>query len=216
MGWRSLFGSVLCATVIACARGVPAPPFTTPMDKVPAESIRTYLADLKWDTRDGAGDVQQLVVCGKSCRVGPLVGIFPERRIHHNKTKNLAEGAGRIIAKIINYDTTEGYPRLNIGAGDTVYWAVDSIRSVKRGLSEGRSLFISAEAMRTGRRTLAVQRPVRLFDHPDSVVKTSAARWVYDSTDYREKGAPGGEEDQLARMGEMMTWAVCKTGGCCR
>ena len=50
----------------------------------------------------------------------------------HNKTSNLAEGAGRIIAQIINYDSTEGYLPLNLGKGDTVYWAVDSIVPVNR------------------------------------------------------------------------------------
>lgn len=218
MEWKSLSASLLWAASIACAHGVPAPPFTTPMDRVPAESIQAYLSKLKFDYRDGAGDVQHLLVnCEKSCQLGPLVGIFPERRIEGNKSSNLAEGAGRIIAQIINYDTKNPYPQLNLGAGDTVYWAVDSVVRVDRNMSRGRSLFISTQAMRTRRDSLATKRTLRLFEHPDSVVKTSAARWVLDSLNYEEKGAPGGEGEGLVRwMREMTTWANCKSGGCCR
>ena len=214
MGWRSLSGSLLCAAGLACAGGVPAPPFTTPIDRVPADSIRAYLNELEFDHRDGAGDVQHLLVdCAKACRVGPLVGVFPERRIHHNSTSNLAEGAGRIIAQIINYDTTQGYLPLNLGKGDTVYWAVDSLQ-VTRDSSRGRSLFVSAEAMRTRRDSLAVKRPLKYRQHP--VVEYAAARWVLDTTYYPDRGAPGGEGDASMLVIQMTAWGVCKSGGCCK
>ena len=218
MEWKFLSGSLLWAASIACAHPVPAPPFTTPMDRVPAESIQAYLPKLKFDYRDGAGDVQHLLVnCEQSCQLGPLVGIFPEQRIQGNKTSHLAEGAGRIIAQIINYDKKNGYPELNLGPGDTVYWAVDSVVRVNRDMSRGRSLFISAQAMSTRRDSFATKRVLRLFEHPDSVIKTSAARWVLDSLNYDEKGAPGGEGEGLIRwMRTMTTWANCKSGGCCR
>ena len=217
MQWKSLSGSLLWVASIACAHAVPAPPFTTPIDRVPAESIQAYLGKLKFDYRDGAGDIQHLLVnCEQSCQVGPLVGIFPERRIQGNKTKHLAEGAGRIIAQIINYDSTP-YPALNLGAKDTVYWAVDSVVRVNRDMSRGRSILISTHAMRTRRDSLATVRVLRLFEHPDSVIKTSAARWVLDSLDYDEKGAPGGGgEGSIRWMRTMATWANCKSGGCCR
>ena len=187
------------------------------MDRVSPDSIQAYLTKLKFDHREGAGDVQHLLVdCAKVCRVGPLVGVFPERRIPHNKTSNLAEGAGRIIAQIINYDSTEGYLPLNLGKGDTVYWAVDSIVPVNRESSRGRSLFISAEAMRTRRDSIAAKRPVTLTEHGDDVVTSPAARWVLDSTYYSGKGAPGGEADAIIRMIGMTTWANCKSGACCR
>ena len=218
MEWKSLSAGLLAAASVACAHGVPAPPFTTPMDRVPAESIQAYLKDLRFDYRDGAGDVQHLLVnCEQSCQLGPLVGIFPERRIEGNKTSSLAEGAGRIIAQIINYDKTTPYPALNLGANDTVYWAVDSVVRVNRDMSRGRSIFISTQAMRARRDSVAITHALRLFEHPDSVIKTSAARWVLDSLNYDEKGAPGGGGEGLIRwMRTMTTWANCKSGGCCR
>ncbi len=93
MEWKSLSASLLGAASIACAHGVPAPPFATPMDRVPAESIQAYLKNLKFDYRDGAGDVQHLLVnCEQSCQLGPLVGIFPEKRIEAQQEQQSGRG----------------------------------------------------------------------------------------------------------------------------
>ena len=215
--WKSSAACGVALLMLACAPGVPAPSFPTPFDVVAPDSIRAYLARLKFDYRDGAGDAQHLLLgCPAACRVGPLVAIYPEKRIHNNKHSNLATGPGRIIAQLINQDDTASYLPLNLGPRDTVYWAVDSVTPVNRELSRGRSLFISAAALRGERGPVVVRDTLFIDEHPDEeTIKTSAARWIVDTTGYIGREVPGGDVRML-QLWALAVWANCKSGGCCR
>ncbi len=210
---------VLGCAAIGCAGGVPAPEFVTPFDKVSADSIRSYLGVLEFDHRDGVGDDQNLLLgCPDACRPGPRVAVYPERRSHQNSEKSLATGPGRIIATIINRDSTQDYAPLNLRVGDTLYWAVDSVRTENKTLSRGRSLYISARALREGRGPAVVaHRPLVIDKHPgQEPLNTSLARWVFDSAGYGDVETPGGHSSLDLRMWIMATWGNCVKIGCCR
>jgi hypothetical protein len=209
---------IVALGTFACAyRGVPAPAFTTPFDVVAPDSMRTYIAQLRFDRREGAGDAQPLVVgCPKDCRVGPVVAIQPEKRTHKNSEESLATGPGRIIARIINRDRDEGYPALNLGPGDTVYWAVDSVRPVRRNLSTGRSLYISARGLRGETKTAVLKRIVNVRHHPDDDPwKEALARWVPADSTYHDDETPGGGVSFYPQMRAMTTWGNCRSQSCC-
>ena len=211
--------AIIALMAVACTpAGVPEPDFATPFDRVAPDSIRAYLGKLKFDERDGAGDEQPLIVdCPDACKIGPQVAVHPERRSHNNSRDNLATGPGRIVARFINRDQKQGYPRLNLAPGDTVYWAVDSVRQVSDSLSRGRSLYISAAALRAGRGPVATTGPLFIDEHPDQEkVNTAVARWIFDSTSYEPRDTPGGHPRQGERIWTMVAWGNCKSGGCCR
>ena len=209
---------VLTFGALACARGVPAPEFPTPFDVVAPDSIRTHLEDLEFDERDGAGDEQPLVLgCPAACRIGPQVALHPERRTHKNSANSLAKGPGRIIARMINRDQKEGYPKFNLAPGDTVYWAVDSVMPVSRKFSRGRSLYISAKGLRGEQRPVVLPGPLLILEHPDEeTVEAALARWVVDSAGYDDAETPGGNARSMPRLWTMAAWANCKSSGCCR
>jgi hypothetical protein len=210
--------------VMACAyRGVPAPAFTTPFDKVSPDSIRDYVKLLlRFDEREGAGDRQPLIVgCPAACRIGPEVSIQPEKRTHRNSVASLAEGPGRIIARIINHDAKEGYPPLNLGPGDTVYWAVDQVKPVRDTVSVGRSLYITARGLRGETKTVVLPKRVYVRDHPHQESwKQALARWIpvdstyEDSTDIHYE-APGGGAAELLLYRALATWGNCRSNSCC-
>jgi len=217
--------AVACATVrepVPPPDPVPAPDFVTPFDATPRESIRQYLGKLEFDTiTDGAGDTQFLLTgCPNACRVGPLLSIYPERRSHNNSGKDLAEGPGRIVAVLINHDKTDSAPQFNLGPGDTVYWAVDSVRRGKDGLTRGRSHYISNRALRSGRDTVVKTKSVLIKDHPSYGLKMAIARWVFDTTSYGERDlqegeTPGGNPVQGQLIWTMATWGSCRKNSCC-
>lgn len=198
---RLSLGSVtLLVLVWACEPGTPAPGFPASYDSVGSDTLLAYIVDtLKFDTIAGVGDEQRLMLgtCPGACSHGPRVKIEPERRSYRNRIASLG-GQGRIIARMINYDTT-GYPKFNLGGNDTVYWAVtradsttnpDSLRST--------SLFISIQGLR-GTRT-----PVITYD-----------------TGYVEKHGYGYYgEHALARWiwsdADETSWGSCAKGACCR
>ncbi|HZN99413.1 MAG TPA: hypothetical protein VFB61_16940 [Gemmatimonadales bacterium] len=209
---------VLGCAAIGCAGGVPKPDFVTPFDKASPREIQDYLGKLEFDHRDGVGDDQILLLgCPDACRSGPRVAVYPERRSHGNSEKNLATGPGRIVATIINKDSTD-YAPLNLRAGDTLYWAVDSVHSTGERLSRGRSLYISARALREGRGPAVVaRRPLVIEKHPDQKpLGISLARWVFDSAGYGDVETPGGHSSLDMQMWVMATWGNCVKIGCCR
>ena len=65
-----------------------------------------------------------------------MVAIHPEKRTHKNTAESLAKEPGRIIARMINRDQKEGYAKFNLAPGDTVYWAVDSVKPVSKSFPE--------------------------------------------------------------------------------
>jgi hypothetical protein len=209
--------ATLVLAALACAPGVPEPEFVTPFDKAAPDSIRAYLSQLEFDERDGSGDEQPLLIdCPDACRIGPRVAVHPEKRSHNNNADDLATGPGRIVARFINRDQKEGYPRLNLAPGDTVYWAVDSVRSVDKRLSRGRSLYISARGLRESRAGSVTIGPLFIDEHPDQKkVNTAVARWIFDTTSYEERETPGGHTDFM-RVWSMVAWGNCKSSGCCR
>jgi len=181
-------------------RGTPGPKFTTPFDSVSRDSLLDYVDnDLQWDEREGAGDMQRLMLgeCPDSCHYGPRVVIQPEKRAHQNRSSSLSTRPGRIIARFINMDGVE-YPKMNIGAHDTVYWAVDRVQPVNESVSGGRSLFISRKKLH-GALSVTPAKPETLVvnEHPSGYWKQSLARWVWSDSDETR-------------------WGTCKDGGCCR
>jgi hypothetical protein len=217
--WTYVRLLALGCAAISCAGGVPAPDFVTPFDQASPDSIRTYLGKLDFDRRDGVGDDQILLLdCPDACRPGPRVAVYPERRSHENSGKSLGTGPGRIVARIINLDPKLDYAPLNLRAGDTLYWAVDSVRSESKRVSRGRSLYVSARALREGRGPAVVaRRPLIIDEHPDQKpVKTSLARWIFDTTSYEKDETPGGHSSLEQRNWIMVAWGNCKSGGCCR
>jgi len=219
MAWSRVAVLGVGLALIACHGGVPAPPFVTPFDQTSPKSISDYLRQLDFDKRDGIGDDQKLLIgCPDRCQVGPRVAVYPERRTVQNHNDQLAKGPGRIVAQIINYDEKQSYAPLNLGPGDTLYWAVDSVRSESRTLSRGRSLYISARALREGRSPAVVaKRPLFIDEHPDQKQPgVSLARWIFDTTGYKTEVTPGGGEFAPQIIWTMVTWNNCKSGGCCR
>jgi (2Fe-2S) ferredoxin len=220
--WSHIPMLVVGLAGVACgANGVPAPGFLTPFNATAPDSIREYLGKLEFDKRDGAGDTQFLLTgCPRACRIGPLLSIYPERRSHNNSSENLAEGPGRIVAVLINHDMKDSAPQFNLGPQDTVYWAVDSVRQVKKGLSRGRSHYISARALRSGRDTVVKTDSVFIHEHRSKGLKMAIARWVFDTTRYGEGGygegdTPGGNPVQGQLIWTMATWGSCKRNSCC-
>jgi hypothetical protein len=210
---------VLVLGTFGCAAngGVPAPDFTTPFDAVAPESIQTYLGKLQFDDREGPGDVQFLVVgCPAACRVGPEVAIQPEKRNYRNSKESLMLGPGRIIARFINHDLTEGYPALNLAPGDTVFWAVDRVKPVDRNRSTGRSLYISLKGLREKSKSAVKPGSLRIQEHPDKESwKQSLARWVPTDSAYADDHTPGGGGPVASRLREFMAWGGCRSQSCC-
>lgn len=207
---------VLALGALACQGGVPAPGFTAPFDSVPRAKIRTYLKNLKFDKTRGAGDEKRLVVgCPDACREGPLVAIAPEFRTHRNSAKSLSQGPGRIIAQLINQDD-EPYPRYNLGPKDTVYWAVDRVKW-DRKKSKGRSLFISAQALRGERDSVPVTQELQIDHYDHRGDERALARWIPDTTgEYHGGMTPGGSVKMDFPQIQLIAWNNCKSGGCCR
>ena len=212
---------IVALGTFACAHGgVPAPDFTTPFDAATPEQIRSYLAKLRFDDREGPSDEQALPVgCPAACRPGPDVAIQPEKRIHRNSESSLAIGPGRIIARFINKDPTESYPDLNLGPKDTVYWAVDQVKpSSKENVSEGRSLYISARGLRGESKRVVVPGSLHVRHHPNwDPWKQALARWIpADSTYYDDHDeTPGGGSGVTTRIRALMSWGGCRSQSCC-
>ena len=153
----SLFA--VSVTVIAsaccgkCGPGTTGPTFTTAYDSTAFDTLLAYVSDttkLRFETIPALGDDQRLMLgtCPGACTHGPRVRIEPESLSYRNKVDTLINGPGRIIARMINSDTTP-YPKFNLGGLDTVYWAItradtttnpDSLSSV--------SLYISIKGLR--------------------------------------------------------------------
>ena len=180
-------------------KGTTPPGFSAPYDSVGSDTLLAYIVDtLTFDTIPGVGDEQRLMLgtCPGACTHGPRVKIEPERRSYRNKVSSL-HGQGRIIARMINYDTTE-YPKLNLGGHDTVYWAVtradttaapDSLRST--------SLFISIRGLRGTRTPVITYDTGYVENHGYGYYgKHALARWIWSDTD--ETG-----------------WGSCAKGACC-
>jgi hypothetical protein len=132
--------------------------------------------------------------CPNNCQYGPRVRIQPERRSHQNSSNSLSQRPGRVIARFINYDA-QTYPKLNIAAYDTVYWAVDRVEPVNDSLSRGRSLFISTKKLRS-MQPAAHSESLQVSEHASGYWRQALARWIWSETDETR-------------------WGTCKEGGCC-
>jgi hypothetical protein len=235
LDWRPVTNCglvVLAFGVLACERGV-VPDFAVPFDSATPTQIRAYVSKLHFDEREGSGDEERLTVgCPSACRAGPVVQVLPEIRSHKNDDRDLEGSPGRIIARLINRDKQQDYPALNLAAADTVYWAVDRVKRVSKDLSEGRSFFISAQGLRGGRDSVAVQRRLYIDEHPGQPAYTQAlARWLPAKTGSQgaslasargmsttQTGAQVQDQTQqeLLYMKPLALWNSCKIGGCCR
>jgi hypothetical protein len=187
-------------TVAAVACGTPAPSFSTPYDSVPADTLFAYITSrLQFDQRQWAGDSQRLMVgtCPSSCSHGPRVSIEPERRSHRNRSVTLEGDQGRIIARMINADTTP-YPKFNLAGLDTVYWSVSRVVPAGGDTSWGQSMYISTRGLRGTHPTPVVYDSALVETHSHSYYPQQAlARWIWSDTD-EEK------------------WGTCHRDGCCR
>ena len=208
---------VLAGGVLACAGGTPAPGGTTPLDARTPEEIRAYVTRLTFDERKASGDERTLPVgCPSACRPGPVVAIQPEENTHHNSSSDLAGSPGRIVARLINRDTLQGYPPLNLAPGDTVYWAVDSVRPIDRDSSRGNSLWISAAGLRGDKSHRTIREALHIEEHPDQPpYKQALARW-YEVKVYTERETPGGGVRDAFYYVMLQTWGNCTKGSCCQ
>jgi hypothetical protein len=190
----------LVLVAAACSPGTPAPSnFSAPYDSVPGDTLLAYIAsELQFDTRQWAGDSQRLMVgtCPGSCTHGPRVRIEPELRSHRNRAGVLQGRQGRIIARMINGDTTP-YPKYNIAGLDTVYWSVS--RVVAGGdTSRGQSMYISTRGLRGTHPTPVVYDSALVEQHPHSYYpKQALSLWIWSDSDETK-------------------WGTCNKDGCCR
>jgi hypothetical protein len=191
--------ALLSLPALACYTGTPGPSFSMPYDSVPPDTLLAYISSLQFDDREWAGDGQRLMVgtCPGSCSHGPLVRIEPEKRAHRNKTSSLQDNQGRIIARMINQSSTP-YPKYNLAADDTVYWAVREVGSYAGDSAWGASLYISTRGLRGTHPTAFEYDSALVERHPHSFyAKHALAHWVWSDTD-EEK------------------WGSCNKDGCCR
>jgi hypothetical protein len=215
-----------CKTLVQETVGVPPPDFAVPFDSATPGQILGYIEDkLRFDDRESSSDERPLPVgCPAACREGPVVAIQPEKRTHNNREAAL-RGNGRIIAKLINRDKKEAYPEYNLGLGDTVYWAVDKVKRVSKDLLEGRSLFISDQGLRANSPSAVLKRELYIDDHPGQEQDAQAlARWV-PRKDTRQGaavapawglGTTHSPTPTQGKIGVLVAWNNCKSGGCCR
>jgi hypothetical protein len=144
------------------------------------------------------------------------VAIQPEENTHRNSSSDLAGSPGRIIARLINRDKKQGYPPLNLAPGDTVYWAVDSVRPIDRDSSRGRSLWISAAGLRGDESHRTIRQALHISEHPDEPpYKQALARWYEVTTPYAERETPGGGGRGALYYVMLQTWGNCTGRACC-
>jgi hypothetical protein len=188
-------------TILACGYdGTPGPTFAGQYDSVAPDTLFAYINTLHFDSRHWAGDEQRLMVgtCPKACTHGPLVRIEPEEKAHKNSPDSLEHGPGRIIARMINYDSLE-YPKYNLAAYDTVYWVVRGVVPVNDSVARGVSLYVSTKALRGARRAPPVKYDSTgiVERHSYAYPKEALARWVWSDSDETK-------------------WGGCQSGGCCK
>jgi hypothetical protein len=222
--------SASCKNYSEQNRGVPTAGFA--FDKATPAQINAYINKLHFDERESSSDTRPLVVgCPSACREGPVVTIQPEKRTHKNGEAALG-GNGLIIAKMVNMDPKQDYPEYNLGAGDVVYWAVDSVKRVSPERLEGRSLFISAQGLAGKRDSIIVHRELYIDDHPGQEPdEQGLARWVprketsQGASIARAWGLEAAQPQTSTETTEhrrygiirvLMAWNNCKSGGCCR
>jgi hypothetical protein len=222
--------SVGCKHYDEQKEGVPTPGFA--LDAATPAQIRAYIGKLRFDPRESSSDTRPLVVgCPSACREGPVVTIHPEKRTHKNGEAALA-GNGPIIAMLVNLDPKHDYPAYNLGAGDTVYWAVGSVKRVSPERLEGRSLFISAQGLAGKRDSIVVHRELYIDDHPgEEADEQGLARWVprKETSEGASIARAWGldtvqlqaatqitEQSPYGIIRPLVAWNNCKSGGCCR
>lgn len=183
-------GLVGCQRYTGAPRTTAVPGFRMGDSVTPAdmERVERYVAGLKFDTARGAGDLQPLHLepCPPCTRHGPEVAIQPEMGTHRLTYGDLAAGA--IIAKLINPDTTLGYPRYGLDPGARVYWWVDRVDSRS---GRGRSIFFVF-----GARRRAVESDLVVTPHDSTAWWQGIARWFWGS--------------------EETAWGTCGDKGCCQ
>jgi hypothetical protein len=209
-------------------RGVTTPGFA--FETATPAQISNYIGKLHFDERESSSDTRPLVIgCPSACREGPEVAIHPEKRTHKNGEAALA-GNGLIIAKLVNKDQKQDYPEYNLAAGDSVYWAVDSVKRVSPERLEGRSLFISAQGLAGKGDSLIVHRELYVDDHPGQEPDGQGlARWVPRKEtsegasiarawglDTAQTPTQATEPSRYGIIRVLMAWNNCKSGGCCR
>jgi hypothetical protein len=204
-----LFLITITVGVCACHEGTPGPSqFSTPYDSTPPDTLLAYINSLHFDQREWAGDAQRLMLgtCPQSCRYGPLVRIEPERRAHRNSAADLEHRQGRNIARMINTDPI-AYPKFNLAARDTVFWAVSKVRPSRGDTAYGITMYISLRGLR-GTRSPAITYGKALVEKHSSYRDSSSysssfypsqalAQWVWSDSDETK-------------------WGNCTDGGCCR
>ena len=137
-----LGGTVELTPESALRNTVPAPEFAGQIETTPRAEFLSYARSLAFNHSEGAGDTQRLTVLDLMAVPpapvpGPLCRIEPLQAAADLERDELA--AGRVVARIINRDTTP-FPELALGPGDTTYWWVDSAAT-----GQWRTLLISSE-----------------------------------------------------------------------
>lgn len=192
---------VLLATP-ACAQTRPDHPSATRLQSAGRSNDSAALIvrysrsiDAEFDTAEGAGDKQRLMVgdCSsrpQTCRYGPLARIEPRLRRPNwegpsaRDTGVTARDSGEVIARIISDGP---YRKFNVQGRDTVYWWV--------GPREGRLVSIFTSSKR-GVRPLVSD--LEVGPHYDPLYwKQGLARWIWKDRDEA-------------------VWGTCDGGRCCR
>ncbi|MGH7751609.1 MAG: hypothetical protein ACREN5_02235 [Gemmatimonadales bacterium] len=185
-GWARIAGVALLA---ACS---PRPDGSAVDDRLLPDSVTSAAIDVAVRSAafagyPQAGDRQRLMLgtCPARCRYGPLVRIEPEGRSWTVPRDSLARG--RVVARLINEDPRQGYPKFALGPADTVYWWVDSVPT-----GRWRSIFKSS---RPGAR--AIVAGLQVDHHATQKWYQALARFVWS------------DEDE-------QSWVTCTKNGCCQ
>ena len=160
--------------------GPTTPAFAGQIETAPRAEILSYARGLSYDQSDGAGDTQRLTVIdllavppgptpGPPCRIEPMQSAADLQR------DELV--AGRIVARIINRDSTP-YPQLALGPRDTTYWWVDSATT-----GQWRTLLVSSQDT-----ILITPRSLSLV----SAFQDSTSRWGQALARWRWRGQDEG------------------------
>lgn len=132
------------------------------------------------------GDEQRLLVgTYPTGRHGPLAAIHPVTNSYAHEA--VEDPNGRLVARIINYDSLQGYAKLNLAPSDTVYWYV--YPDTGDGLTH-RSVLVSS------RTQTVLLLPLSLHGEPVRA-RQAMARFLW-------------------RDDDETTWVVCTWTQCCR
>jgi hypothetical protein len=98
---------------------------------------------------------------------------------------------------MINNDSI-GYPKYNLAAHDTVYWAVGRVAPSKDSVARGTSMYFSIRGLRGSKDAVVKYETAKVEKHSGGYyAKEALARWEWNDSDETK-------------------WGSCAEGACCR